>query len=348
MKRMILILLCLVMAVSSACAEGEYIGSMKVVNCEEWVSLRAKPDARAERLVKVPLGAIVKNCSVQNKQFTYAEYDGRSGFIASEYLAPAEAVHMSLGDLRVANCSDWVNMRAAPGTEAKRLAKVPLGARFENCTASENGYVFGTYNGQQGYISADYLVSDQEYAAEKLLTDCRIALAGRQQICGAVLISQSIEGNGQLSRDRERLNAALEGLADEWKEIASSISPDRIVEIAGGRELYLIIPMNEAAAVTVNELTPGTEGTRGRFKRVAYNSRRGDPFLLRCNAGEQPWDQESYLPEWEDVQAVFDCEVNIAESSGEGLTWYPRVNHSSGGMETQGAAGAVCDLTDYF
>ena len=348
MKRMILILLCLMMAVTSACAQGEYIGSMKVVNCEEWVSLRSKPDARAERLVKVPLGAIVKNCSVQSKTFTYAEYDGRCGFIASEYLIPAEAEYMALGDLRVANCSDWVNMRAEPGKESKRMAKVPLGARFENCTAAENGFVYGTYNGQQGYISADYLVSDQEYEDEKLLTNCRIALASRQQICGAVLISQSIEGNGQLARDREQLNAVLEGLADEWKALVSAIPADRIVEIAGGRELYLIIPMNEAAAVTVNELTPGTESERGRFKRVAYNSRRGDPFLLRCNASEQPWDQDAYLPEWEDVQPIFDCEVNIADNSGGGLTWYPRVNFSSGEMETQGAAGSVCDLTYDF
>jgi len=349
-KRASSVLLCLLLILAAAdvgCAQGEYIGSMQVTNCEEWVSLRAKPDARAERIVKVPLGAIVENCSVQSNSFTYAEYDGRSGYIASEYLIPAQGKQMTLGDLRVVNCSEWINMREMPDTGAKRLAKVPLGALFEDCSAAENGFVFGRYQGQEGYISADYLSSAQEYAAQRHLADARLALSGGRQICGVVLVSASVGGSAALSRDKERLNAMIESLPDAWREIASSVPVERIVEIAGGRELYLIIPMDEAASVSINELTPGTDSARGRFERVAYNSRRGDPFLLRCNASEQPWEEGEYQPEWADVSALFDCEVNIVDSSGAGLTWYPCIKPGSGTVSTMAVTGTVLDFTDY-
>jgi len=346
-KWIFLFILVLLTAFSSAYAQGEYMGSMQVTNCEEWVSLRAKPDVRAERLVKVPLGAIVENCAVYNEAFIYAEYDGRKGYIASEYLIAAQGKQMSLGDLRVVNCSEWVNMREMPDTGSRRLAKVPLGALFQDCTAAENGFVFGRYQGQEGYISADYLASAQEYTAQRHLADARLALSGGRQICGVMLVSASVGGSAALSRDKERLNAMIESLPEAWREIASSIPAERIVEIAGGRELYLIIPMDEAASVSINELTPGTDSARGRFKRVAYNSRRGDPFLLRCNASEQLWQEGEYQPEWADVSAVFDCEVNIVDSSGAGLTWYPCIEPGSGTVSTQAVTGTVLDFTDY-
>ena len=346
MRRIVCLFLSLLLVMCVSLALSENLGSMKVVNCEEWVSLREKPDARAERIVKVPLGAIVENCRVQTNKFIYAEYNGKKGYIDSQYLVEAETKSMFLGDLRVANCSDWVNMRAEPSTDAKRVAKVPLNAIFEDCTAAENGFISGTYKGQAGYISSDYLVSAQKYEADRLLADCRIRLAAGGDICGAVLLSQSMAGNWTLTRARQHLDAALENLPEEWKQLIAAIPADRIVEIAGGRELYLIIPTDEAASVSINELTPGMDAERGRFKRVAYNSRRGEPFLLRCNASEQPWDDDAYQPEWQHVQPVFDCEVNIVAGSGAGLTWYPRLNDQNGGINTQAAAGSVFDLTD--
>lgn len=67
------------------------LGTLHVVNCENWVSLRKKPDSSSERLVKVPLGAYVTNCEPENDEYIYCEYAGKKGYIQSIYLEKASA-----------------------------------------------------------------------------------------------------------------------------------------------------------------------------------------------------------------------------------------------------------------
>ena len=71
--------------------DSNYIGAMRVVKCKEWVSLRVEPYKWTKALAKVPLGAIVYNCSniKQKKSFVYAEYEGLQGYILRQYLEPA-------------------------------------------------------------------------------------------------------------------------------------------------------------------------------------------------------------------------------------------------------------------
>ena len=60
----ILICLALLLGMSALAEAGNgYIGDMTVVHCDEWVSMRAEPDTSAERLIQVPLGALVEDCS---------------------------------------------------------------------------------------------------------------------------------------------------------------------------------------------------------------------------------------------------------------------------------------------
>ena len=101
MRRMILVLLIFVLASSPfLCAFADripeekgprYIGAMQVIRCKEYVTLRAEPYKKARALAKVPLGAVVYNCSTirEKKSFLYAEYEGVSGYILAEYLEKA-------------------------------------------------------------------------------------------------------------------------------------------------------------------------------------------------------------------------------------------------------------------
>ena len=89
MKRIIwIVLLLAVFAVGRAEFASQ---QMRVCNCEEWVSLRAEPNTKSERLIKVPLGETVENCSPADDRFTYCEYEGRAGYILTEYLEPVYA-----------------------------------------------------------------------------------------------------------------------------------------------------------------------------------------------------------------------------------------------------------------
>lgn len=153
----ILVLMLILMA-SAYAEEDNYIGNMKVVNCEEWVSLRKAPDTGSARLMKVPLGAVVNNCMRENSKFIYGEYNGQGGFILAEYLAmESENGGGYIGSMRVVNCNEWVSLRKSPSTGAARLVKVPLGAMVHNCYWETAQFVYAEYNGQSGYILGEYL-----------------------------------------------------------------------------------------------------------------------------------------------------------------------------------------------
>ena len=70
---------------------SRYIGAMRVVKCKEYVTLREEPYKTSRALARVPLGAIVYNCSTirQKTSFVYAEYEGLSGYILVKYLEKA-------------------------------------------------------------------------------------------------------------------------------------------------------------------------------------------------------------------------------------------------------------------
>ncbi len=62
-------------------------------------------------------------------------------------------------NMRVANCKNYVSLRAKPATSSARLAKVPLGALVLALPGAgeQNGFVWCTYHDEYGYILAAYL-----------------------------------------------------------------------------------------------------------------------------------------------------------------------------------------------
>ena len=106
MSFIIAVILCLSCSFAAAARRSVikdqyYIGAMRVVNCKEFVSLRATPDKKGTVLAKVPLNAIVLYCSNNVRQyapgqyrkqadlFIRCEYDGQEGYIMKKYLQPA-------------------------------------------------------------------------------------------------------------------------------------------------------------------------------------------------------------------------------------------------------------------
>lgn len=70
----------------------EQAPNMRVVNCKNFVSLRAKPAASSARLAKVPLGALVLALPGAEEQngFVWCTYRDEYGYILAEYLQPVE------------------------------------------------------------------------------------------------------------------------------------------------------------------------------------------------------------------------------------------------------------------
>jgi len=90
MKRVLILVLVALMCAAGALAEMPT--EMRIVNCEEWVSLRAEPDSASQRFAEVKLGETVRGYYGSNGEFTQCEYDGVVGYILTEYLEVAGGV----------------------------------------------------------------------------------------------------------------------------------------------------------------------------------------------------------------------------------------------------------------
>ena len=73
-------------ATGSYSAGSNYIGTARIVNCLSYASLRQYPDTSSTRLLKVPYGAYVNNCSIVDDRFAYCEYGGYAGYILLDNL----------------------------------------------------------------------------------------------------------------------------------------------------------------------------------------------------------------------------------------------------------------------
>ncbi len=165
---------------------NDVLKNQMVYNCNEYVSLRKEPDSSSERLIKVPLGAIVTGCAYWPGNWIRCEYKGKTGFIMSKYLktadytvkvTPTPTVKPTVQptatpkvdypplpyEMVVVNCNEWVSLRAKPTSNSQQLARVPLGSMVTNCSQANESYASVIYQGMQGYISLNYLA---EYVAE--------------------------------------------------------------------------------------------------------------------------------------------------------------------------------------
>lgn len=179
MKRILCVLMCLSLVLSVVPAFAAGVSSvMQVVNCNSYVSLRAKTDTQSARLVKVYLGELVTDCESATNGFVKCRYDGQTGFILAKYLQTTSEPSSAkvLPNQQVTNCKSWVSLRQNADTSSKRLAQVPLGATVKSCVLMGD-FVKCTYNGQSGYILAKYLkdaASPSTSSAEDLTGEARV------------------------------------------------------------------------------------------------------------------------------------------------------------------------------
>ena len=60
---------------------------MYVTNCKEYVTLRQYPDTSAAEKARIPLGENVQVKSIVDEKFSYVWYNGKDGYVRSDYLS---------------------------------------------------------------------------------------------------------------------------------------------------------------------------------------------------------------------------------------------------------------------
>ena len=173
MKKIIaLLMLVTILMTATAFAKGAYLGTMTVVNCNKYVTLREDPSTHADAVARIPRGKNV-DAYAYNGKFAECYYKGMHGYVLLSYLSDGYArdyqryeygdsleqntdYDNSLGYKRVVNCDSWVTLRASASTEAATVARIPRGARVE--AYKYNGkFAECYYKGMHGYVLNKYL-----------------------------------------------------------------------------------------------------------------------------------------------------------------------------------------------
>ena len=150
--------------------DSAYMGNYQVVNVTSYASLRAYPDSTSQRLLQIPLGAIVTNVYYQDARFSYCVYGNVDGYIlnsnlawvsggngGSTYSGYSSAGGAYIGTARIVNCLSYASLRQYPDTASTRLARVPYGDYVTNVTIVDDRFAYCEYNGYAGYILLENL-----------------------------------------------------------------------------------------------------------------------------------------------------------------------------------------------
>ena len=119
------------------------------------VNVRSSDSEKADKLGKVSSGSRVQIQEVRVNGWTKIVYEGKDGYIKSEYLQMEESAD-KLETIGTVTANTTVNVRAAASQTAERLG-VLAGGESLSLIAIESGWCKVNYNGQVGYVKADYV-----------------------------------------------------------------------------------------------------------------------------------------------------------------------------------------------
>lgn len=119
------------------------------------VNVRSSDSEQADKLGKVTGGAKLQVLEVRVNGWTKVLYEGKEGYIKSEYLQMVESA-AGAEVIGTVKATTNINVRSAASETADRLG-VLAGGDTAELIANENGWCKIKYQGQIGYVKADYV-----------------------------------------------------------------------------------------------------------------------------------------------------------------------------------------------
>lgn len=141
-----------------AVSEQEKESKLVMANVNNALNVRLEPNAESEKV-----GMLYKDCGgtvLERKDgWTKLQSGDLVGWANDEYLLfgeEAEALASNVG-VTVAHIEDGLKVRKAPGTEAEVYGVLPKGDEVEVLSVGEDGWACIDYEGEDGYVSTDYV-----------------------------------------------------------------------------------------------------------------------------------------------------------------------------------------------
>ena len=132
-------------------------GTVYVVGCEEWVSLRSRPDTGSAALREVPLYSSLTYYGDAGGGFSKVKYNGITGYVLTRYLDYMEP-QVAERPMTVANCRQSITLRSKPSTKGAEILQIPLGATvYRLYWKYHPDFYLVNYNGFTGFALKSYL-----------------------------------------------------------------------------------------------------------------------------------------------------------------------------------------------
>ncbi len=119
------------------------------------VNVRSSDSEQADKLGKITGGSRVQVQEVIANGWTKIVFEGKDGYIKSEYLQMAESA-AGQDVIGTVTATTNINVRSAASETADRLGVLAAGESLD-LLADENGWCKVKYNGQVGYVKSDYV-----------------------------------------------------------------------------------------------------------------------------------------------------------------------------------------------
>ncbi len=137
----------------------EKVSNLVMANVNSTLNIRVEPDVDAEKV-----GRLYKDCGgviLERKDgWTKLQSGNVVGWARDQYLLfgeEAEALAASVGITMAKVNVDVLNVRVQPDTEAEVLGQVAVNYKAEVIGEQQDGWVHINYDGQEGYVVAEYV-----------------------------------------------------------------------------------------------------------------------------------------------------------------------------------------------
>lgn len=119
------------------------------------VNVRSSDSEQADKLGKVSGGTRVEVLEIRVNGWTKIMYEGKDGYIKSEYLRMEESAG-GVEAVGTVTATSAVNVRSAANETANRLGVLPMGESLD-LLGNEGDWCKVRYNGQVGYVKAEFV-----------------------------------------------------------------------------------------------------------------------------------------------------------------------------------------------
>ncbi len=158
-------LLCVSLAVS---ASALTYGTGTVTG--DTLRLRSEASTSSSILTTVTKGTQVVVLENQTNGWYKVDVSGSVGYMSADYLSVTVQAETDLGTGTLNTDGASLNLRSGPGTGYSKVASIPANAEL-TITGIENGWYKTSYNGNEGYVSSDYITLSASSSAETTATE---------------------------------------------------------------------------------------------------------------------------------------------------------------------------------